>query len=299
MIWIMKPAYLTPDVPLTRNFPRAFHHSSVTMEPPMKCIPLCPILCAMLGFFACAPALSAKTTLRTVRVFVALADNAHQGIVPVPAKLGDGDRPASNLYWGAAFGVKTFFRASGEWLLISSSSGPKPAILERCVFKFRKEPVYLVADAYRGSQIRDAVTDFLSAAAGLNARVFHVKDATGDESLLTNGGSDLVVYVGHDAFMDFQIPPISGNTGAKPRTAIVLACATKIYFDSYLRDARATPLLWTTGLMAPEAYTLKAALDGWIAHETAEEIRQKAAQAYDKYQKCGLRAAQKLFATGW
>jgi hypothetical protein len=49
--------------------------------------------------------------------------------------------------------------------------------------------------------------------------------------------------------------------------------------------------------MAPEAYTLKAALDGWIAGEGEEAIRQRAAQAYDKYQKCGRRAALKLFAT--
>lgn len=51
--------------------------------------------------------------------------------------------------------------------------------------------------------------------------------------------------------------------------------------------------------MAPEAYTLKAALDGWIANEDAENVRQRAAQAYNKYQHCGLHAAQRLFATGW
>jgi hypothetical protein len=265
----------------------------------MKHFALRPILCAMLGLIAWPAILFAKTPLRTVHVFVALADNAHQGIAPVPAKLGDGDRPAGNLYWGAAFGVMTYFRASDEWQLVSSGPGSKPAIMERCVFRYRKAPVFLVADAYQGSQIRQAVTDFLSAAAGLNAQVLHVKDAAGDESLPINGGSDLVVYIGHDAFMDFQIPAVSGNTAGKPRTAIVLACASKIYFGSYLRATGAAPLLWTTGLMAPEAYTLKAALDGWIAHESAEEIRQNAAQAYDRYQKCGLHAAQRLFVTGW
>src|SRR6266481_7490415 len=45
------------------------------------------------------------------------------------------------------------------------------------------------------------------------------------------------------------------------------------------------------------AYTLKAALDGWIAREDDEAIRRRAAQAYDKYQKCGARAALKLFVT--
>ncbi|HEX6730669.1 MAG TPA: hypothetical protein VF074_11680, partial [Pyrinomonadaceae bacterium] len=39
-----------------------------------------------------------------IHVFVALADNVNQGIVPVPPSLGNGDNPATNLYWGAAFG---------------------------------------------------------------------------------------------------------------------------------------------------------------------------------------------------
>jgi phage-related baseplate assembly protein len=42
---------------------------------------------------------------------------------------------------------------------------------------------------------------------------------------------------------------------------------------------------------------LKAALDGWIAREDDEAIRSRAAEAYDKYQNCGARAARKLFAT--
>lgn len=248
---------------------------------------------------ALSPAVAANARVRTVHVFVALADNQHQGIVPVPAKLGDGDRPASNLYWGAAFGVKTFFHNSREWELILCGTGLKPEILERCVFRYRSDLVYLIADAYRGIAIRQAVADFLSSAAGRDTQTLHLKTSASDEILPTNGSADLVVYVGHDAFMDFQIPPAQGTPAQKPRPAIVLACASKIYFASYLKAADADPLLWTTGLMAPEAYTLEAALDGWIAHESAISIRLRAAQAYNQYQKCGLRAAQGLFATGW
>jgi len=51
--------------------------------------------------------------------------------------------------------------------------------------------------------------------------------------------------------------------------------------------------------MAPEAYTLKSALDGWIAGESDEQIRERAATAYDQYQKCGMKAARRLMATGW
>lgn len=242
---------------------------------------------------------SAQTPLRVVHVFVALADNQHQAIVPVPARLGDGDAPAGNLYWGAAFGVKTFFRSSPDWELIATDPGPSLAILERCIFKHRREEVYVVADAYRGRQIREAVADFLSAASGLNSQSIAVRSKQANVTIQIGGGADLVVYVGHDAFMDFQIKPIVGGNPARARTAIILACASKSYFAPYLTSARATPLLWTTGLMAPEAYTLKAALDGWIAHEGGESVRQRAAQAYAKYQHCSLRAAQRLFVTGW
>lgn len=43
---------------------------------------------------------------RKVHVFVALADN-RQGIAPVPARIGNGQDPANNLYWGARYGIKT------------------------------------------------------------------------------------------------------------------------------------------------------------------------------------------------
>ncbi|WMJ73620.1 hypothetical protein RCC89_10665 [Cytophagaceae bacterium ABcell3] len=51
--------------------------------------------------------------------------------------------------------------------------------------------------------------------------------------------------------------------------------------------------------MAPEAYVLKAAIDGWIGEESGNEIRERAAQAYNKYQKCGINGARRLFATGF
>lgn len=239
----------------------------------------------------------AQTPSRVVHVFVALADNLHQGIVPVPAVLGNGDDPQRNLYWGAAYGVKTFFKASKEWQTLFCGRGPKAAILERCVFKSREDEVFLVADAYQGSEIKSAVTDFLSAAAGISSEMIHAKADSGDASISAGGAADLVVYVGHDAFMDFQVPPVAGTQGKKPRRAIVLACASRAFFGPYLQQTGAKPLLWTTGLMAPEAYTLHAALSGWIAREDDEAVRRRAAQAYDKYQKCGSRAALRLFAT--
>jgi len=226
---------------------------------------------------------------RIVHVFVALADNLHQGIAPVPARLGNGDDPAHNLYWGAAGGVKTFFVRSGAWALLSCSPKPKPEVLERCLFKHRQTNTYMVADAYRGSEIREALIEFFDAAAGVSSETVAVLGSA--ETLTIRGGSNLVTYVGHDGLMEFQLPLIPKKKNDNHRDAVILACASKQYFAATLRTGGAYPLLWTTNLMAP--------LDGWIAGETAGQIRDRAASAYDKYQKCGYKAARRLFATGW
>jgi hypothetical protein len=242
---------------------------------------------------------SAQERARLVRVFVALADNAHQGIVPVPAALGNGDDPGGNLYWGAAYGVRTYFRKSAGWKEIAMLQNPSSSVLERAVFYNASQNVYLVADAYRGREIKDAIMDFFRAAAGLNQQTaIRVKGANGTEVEISFQ-PDLVVYVGHDGLMDFTLEKNFPGEAAGKREAIVLACASKSYFGPTLRATKAQPILWTTGLMAPEAYTLKDALDGWMASETAEQIRERAARAYAKYQKISSNAALRLFSSGW
>src|SRR5689334_5354147 len=80
---------------------------------------------------------AAVNSVPVIHVFVALADNVNQGIVPVSATLGNGDNATTNLYWGAAFGVRTFFTKNKDWELISVTSSPSATIIERCIFKHR------------------------------------------------------------------------------------------------------------------------------------------------------------------
>ena len=120
-----------------------------------------------LTIFICS-SVYAQNTPRTIHVFVALCDNVHQGIVPVSKTLGNGEDPRNNLYWGALYGVKTFFRRSENWELISTIENPTSEIMERCIFKHQSGDVYLVADSYRGREIRKTTDDFFQAAAGNN-----------------------------------------------------------------------------------------------------------------------------------
>ncbi len=241
------------------------------------------------------PQQAAVNKVPVIHVFVALADNINQGIVPVSATLGNGDNPKTNLYWGAAFGVKTFFSKNRDWQLLSATANPKDGILERCVFKHRSRELFLVADAYQGKEIAKATNDFLAAAAGEPGD----KITAGSKEFDTHGSSELIAYVGHDGLMDFKLTKSPQQRDTRQRQTIILACASKQFFSQPLQSTGANPLLWTTNLMAPEAYVLSAAIDGWIARENGEQVRARAARAYDKYQHCGLKSAMGLFATGW
>jgi hypothetical protein len=260
------------------------------------------LLCCFLSFWVlrCIPFgkfAQAQEQQRLVRVIVALADNEHQGIVPVPKALGNGDDPKRNLYWGAAFGVRTFLRNSNDWREIGVVANPASRILERSTFQHKASGTLLIADAYRGEEIKAAIEEFFRESAGQEAITLTNRARNNDDSRRRQPAT-LLVYVGHDGLMDFSLEKSFPAVGSESREAIVLACASRAYFSPGLRPTGAKPLLWTTGLMAPEAYTLKAALDGWIAGESGDEIRQRAAGAYAKYQKISVNAARRLFVSG-
>jgi hypothetical protein len=243
-----------------------------------------------------------RNSVPVIHVFVALCDNVNQGIVPVSPSLGNGDDPAKNLYWGAAFGVKTFFNKSADWQPVSSlnpSGKSASVVLDRLILKHRQSNAYLIAEAYRGRYIRQATEDFLAAAAGIQGETLTLIVNGKPFEIYLGGSADMIVYVGHDGLMDFQLSSIPRKRDEEKRDAVILACASKNYFTDALRTTGAQPLLWTTNLMAPEAYILSAAIDGWLKHETDAQIRTRAATAYNQYQHCGLRSANMLFATGW
>ncbi|MHC4517429.1 MAG: hypothetical protein ACYTAS_02465 [Planctomycetota bacterium] len=228
---------------------------------------------------------------KAIHVFVALCDNAHQGIVPVPKQLGNGEDPGNNLYWGALYGTKAFLKRSKDWTVVFTEKKPTDAVLERVIFKHKTGGAYLVADAYRGCEIKRAVQDFLAAAAGENVGRLR----RGDGSIGIGGAADLVVYIGHNGLMEFTVAQPRREARAGTKQAMVLACKSKPYFEPLLARLQCRSVLLTTGFMAPEAYTLEAALAGWLAQESGAKIRERAARAYHKYQKCGLKGARRLF----
>ncbi len=256
------------------------------------------LLCACLSM-TCGRIAVAQGELRLIHVFVALADNKYQGIVPAPVALGNGEDPTHNLYWGAAFGVRTFFSHSAQWKELSTTKNPNSYVLERTIFRHSGTGILLVADAYRGREIKTAILDFYTSATGRPGEPDNAHAKADKDNVQLPQTAALSVYVGHDGLMDFSIDNNFAAVGKERREVMILACVSKAFFAPKLRETGAEPALWTTGLMAPEAYTLKAALDGWIAGESHEQIRQRAALAYSHYQKCSLTAAQRLFSSSW
>lgn len=232
----------------------------------------------------------------TVHVFVPLCDNEHQGIVPVNKQLGDGLNLRTNLYWGAGYGVKSFFKADKSWKLLHALPDPSADILERVVFEKKYANgarVRLVADAYRGDRMKACIQDFLNTLSGHIQDTIRLKDTT-----LLPGTPDFAILNGHNGLMDMELAPLPPAINSL-KDAAVIACASHPYFKEPLQCAAAFPLLTTVHLLAPEAYIMAAAIDGWANLETEKQIRVRAAQAYAQYQKCGYKGASGIFHAGW
>ena len=278
-------------------------------------------LLAALGVFAVSQALAGTTGQASAarervgadakagrplaaHVIVALCDNEHQGIVRVPKALGNGQEPRTNLYWGARYGLRTYFRRDAGWRPVRCDSRPPDGVLERLVLRRQVErpgnaaTVYVVADAWDGRRIRDAIERFLRMAGGHDAETCMVRLDDRTVEFRAGGAAHVVAYVGHNGLMDFAAPPRRPPAGAAPaRSTVVLACKSQSYFDGLLQGAGAHRLLLTTGLMAPEAYTLDAAITRWFRGGSPADVHEAAARAYHRYQRCGLGAARRLFAT--
>lgn len=234
------------------------------------------------------------TLQKVIHVYVALCDNKYQGIVPVPAKIGNGQDPDNNLYWGCAFGIRSYFKQSKNWKLLKKY--PIDSMkLERLVFKHTSSDYYLVADAYNGKYIKQCTIDFLRSCAGMQKETITVNN----KPIGIAGNAELVSYIGHDGLMDFELNETFANADNLTRNAIILACISKKYFAPYVSDAKVNPLVWSTGLMSPEAYTLHDALESYIIKKPVAEIRSSAAKAYSRYQKCSENAARKLLVSGY
>lgn len=225
---------------------------------------------AALLFLVCL----AQAETKRVRVFVALCDNRTQGIVPVGEKIGNGDDPEANLYWGCTDGMALHFRKTGHWKEVKSESDVTKAILRRLTLKHASADIELVADAYRGSEMKLCLMDFEKAAAG--------------------GEYDLVAYIGHNALMDFTLDPPAKVEGNRTEV-VVLCCLSRKYFGERLKALGCRPLVMTEQFMYPGSFILGSMIESWRDGEGLAAMRAAAGSAYAKNQKISVKAATGVF----
>jgi len=232
-----------------------------------------------------------------IHTFVPLCDNANQGIIKVGAKLGDGRNLKTNLYWGAGYGLKTYFTRSKEWKYIKSFFDPDSSVLERAIY-FRMYPnnakVYLILDAYKGDKMEDCVINYFHSLAGI------IKDTLQIDSIKIPafGNSDFIIFNGHNGLMDNEYKLIE-SIDLIEKDAAVISCASYNYFIGYFPRLRAYPLITTTNFLPPEAYIISAIIDNWATIQPDEKIRTSAGEAMAKIHKTAVKPCINTFKTGW
>ncbi|WP_395735864.1 hypothetical protein [Prosthecobacter sp.] len=231
--------------------------------------------CIALTLLAIACRGDASAEPKTVHVFVALADNASQGIAPVPAKIGNGDDAEANLYWGASEGFKSIFARSKSWKLEKTETNPAPEILERRSYRHASQNCVLVAEAWRGKNIHQCLEAFFES--------------------LGKRSSDLTAFIGHNGLMDAPVAVSSPDALSRPADAIVLCCISGTYFKTHLATLQARPVLTTEQLMYPGSFLLRDALEVWLRKGSLTEIRMAAAKAYAANQNISVKAAAGVF----
>jgi hypothetical protein len=232
-----------------------------------------------------------------IHVFVPLCDNDNQGIVKVGGKLGEGRNLKSNLYWGAGYGLKTWFSRSKDWKIMKNQFNIDSSILERAVY-FRKYPnkakVYLIIDAYAGDKMKPCLEVYFKSLAGI------IKDSINLDTTIipAYGKSDFLIFNAHNGLMDTEIE-VYRNYDNIQKDAAVISCASYSYFVYRFKTLKAYPLVCTTSLLPPEAYIISAIIDNWATMQSNEKIKKSAGEAMAKVHKLPVKSCIKTFCTGW
>ena len=229
---------------------------------------------SLLVIFFLVTSVALQAEVKQVRVFIALCDNKTQGIMPVGERIGNGDDPANNLYWGCSDGFGSYFKRSRKWKTVEAKKKVSDTILEQVHLKHASEEVELVAMAYRGSKIKQCLIDFEKAAASKE--------------------HDLVAFIGHNGLMDFKIPDTTAVKDNKT-DVVVLACNSNAYFNERLKKLGCRPILMTRQLMYPGSFLLHDAIESWKDGGSLNDIRAAAGRAYAKNQKISVKGARTVF----
>jgi hypothetical protein len=236
-----------------------------------------------------------------VEVHVPLCDSSI--IACGNAKLGDGNNPATNLYWSTTPGFGAWFvRRGSGWKRVlkqtaADSGDPDvlavhvyrrtvaaPAAWRRAGAPARFE-IDLVIHGWRGTAIDRALAAYAADVSGQRARTLTLADGT---TLDAGGAAQIVAWVGHNRLMDLDTFawPAPAET---PKGAIAIACLTADYMEKPVSAPTRVPLLMTRDFLFANAAPLEATVLAFAAGGGYAKIRLDAATAYAGVQKREVR----------
>ncbi|MCT4581198.1 MAG: hypothetical protein N4A35_07255 [Flavobacteriales bacterium] len=234
----------------------------------------------------------------TVQLYVPLCDNENQGIVPTSASLGNGLDLKRNLYWATSKGVKRYFKELSDWKLVNSKLNINDVVLERVVYKktFKNHAVvYLIADAYRGDEMKHCLEDFFNALSGNRSDSVIIDNHT----IAIGKDADLSIFNGHNGLMD-DTPTILPPKNHTPKDAAAIACVSGKYFKEYYEYTNSYPLVNTNHLLYPGAFIAEGIINQWALLGSAKDCKIAAGKSYYKHKpKSGPNGSQNLFNYGW
>lgn len=218
-------------------------------------------------------------------------------------KLGDGDNPATNLYWSTSPGFgKWFARKGGGWKKVldqkAGDTGDDDVLAVHVYTRTiaaakawvakgapKKFSVFVVVHGWRGTAIDRALTAYAREVSGLDPRTITLPDGT---TLSAGGDAQLVAYSGHNRLMDlsdFSWPaPASSAHGA-----IAVACMTADYMEDEVPAPTRVPLLMTRDFLFANAAPVEAVVLAFARGKGYAAMRKDAATAYAGVQKREVR----------
>jgi hypothetical protein len=223
-----------------------------------------------------------------VEVHVPLCDN--RVLRCGNGRLGDGDEPGRNLYWGTSGGFKGWFGRKGSGWRELGRLGPDGEILETRIWATKvtargalrargvrgQVEVIVIARAWRGTSIEQAMKAYAADLFGDEAR--HVQ--VGDRAIAGGGAAHLVAFVGHNGWMDVASFDWPAGEATAVKGTVAIACLTEDYLAGPVPSPRRVPLLMTRSLLFAGAHGFEGAVSAFARGEDLRQIHLGAARAY-------------------
>ncbi len=230
----------------------------------------------------------------SVSLHVALYEDGRRG-----RKLGDGASPASNMYWGALFGVDNFLVNEAGWTRIHSDEGNGRSIVRRSIFRKTVEPtaawvergieepfdLFVLAQAWPHARIREAMTQPIREAMCGDRTLFDVDG----RKVSFGAGSAMVGYLGQNQMLTDYWDPFAMLDDCPPRPTQIgvfyLAPRSGVLMHRPVVDHGLYSVLFAREIITPEAYIFNGMMNALISGELGDDFMSEAAAAYTRYQK--------------